>query len=138
ATGGDRSACRRQATGSRIHGRRGARRLTTRGLLVYGWKATVSASTERAPAVSCKRIRSMTTDEQGRGSWLAINTVSSSLKLAVLDAAGNRLCDEVVEALTDGDAPPGSAHARALDTLLTALPQDLKDSIHATAHRVVH
>lgn len=80
----------------------------------------------------------MTTDEQGRGSWLAINTGSSSLKLAILDAAGNRLCDETVESLTDGDAPPGSAHARALDTLLTALPQDLKDSIHATAHRVVH
>ncbi|KTG17139.1 MULTISPECIES: acetate/propionate family kinase [unclassified Guyparkeria] len=80
----------------------------------------------------------MTGDEQGQRRWLAINAGSSSLKLAVFDAAGNCRHSCAAEELADGDAPLGSAHARALDELISALPTSDAGPFEAITHRVVH
>ena len=80
----------------------------------------------------------MTGDAPPQGRWLAINAGSSSLKLAVFDSMGHRRHSCTAEALTDGDAPLGSAHARALDELIAALPTDDAGPFEAITHRVVH
>ncbi|MCL7744732.1 acetate/propionate family kinase [Guyparkeria hydrothermalis] len=80
----------------------------------------------------------MAGDEQGQGRWLAINAGSSSLKVAVFDAAGNRRYSCAAEELADAEAPLGTAHARALDELITALPSADSGPFHAITHRVVH
>lgn len=80
----------------------------------------------------------MTEQGQQQRRWLAINAGSSSLKLAVFDAGGNRCHSGAAEELDDHDAPPGRAHARALDELITALPASESGPFEAIAHRVVH
>lgn len=80
----------------------------------------------------------MTGDEQGQGRWLAINAGSSSLKLAVFDAAGNRCHSCAAEELADAPAPLGTAHARAMDELISALPAEASGPFEAVTHRVVH
>ena len=80
----------------------------------------------------------MTGDEQGQRRWLAINAGSSSLKLAVFDAAGNRCHSCAAEELDDQGASVGNAHARALDELITALPASDSGPFEAITHRVVH
>ncbi|QGT79266.1 acetate/propionate family kinase [Guyparkeria halophila] len=80
----------------------------------------------------------MTTDGPDNARWLAINAGSSSLKLAIFDASGNRTHAVTAEDLGDGGGPPGVAHSHALDELLTALPPGETGPFRGIAHRVVH
>ena len=80
----------------------------------------------------------MTGNQQGRGRWLAINAGSSSLKLSVFDAAGDRCHSCTAEELVDAGAKLGTAHTRAIDELITALPPSARGPYDGITHRVVH
>ncbi len=80
----------------------------------------------------------MTTDGPDNARWLAINAGSSSLKLAIFDAGGNRRHACTAEALNDTGGSLGEAHSHALDELITALPPDEAGPFRGIAHRVVH
>jgi len=67
--------------------------------------------------------------------WLAVNAGSSSLKISLFDAAGNRLASRHADGLND---PTGAAHARALGEQIDLLSDEMTRAPRAVAHRVVH
>jgi len=67
--------------------------------------------------------------------WLAINAGSSSLKLSLFDAGGNRVTSRHADGLDD---PSGAAHARALGEELDRLSERMECPPRAVGHRVVH